>query len=377
LRIVEKILFSSLKQFYKFLMSYQEILVIALATLIGVAYLFKVRSYDIYEKEPISVLLVVAFVGGFVSIGTTVLLYFFVNVNLTFFDAIFKIGMIEELSKLIALIVVYRFIRKEFNEIVDGIVYITAISLGFAIIENITYAFRSDNPFVILSLRSVVSVLGHISFTGYMGIAFYIHKRVHKNYIGLWVTFLLASFAHGFYNGFLFTKELNLFFVFIFISLVMFQFWFLRTALGFSTFRLDLVAVNFEEIDKSSQFYCSLCERSINEKEVHFGKIKGGRCSSCKSIIFSHKNTIHLLHYFRPVLKARNFLKHLPWKKKRIITLDAENCVFYDTKTRFLSAPVLELSLWLKTNNIKDKSKVLARPVIGFILKNVGLKYIR
>ncbi len=358
-------------------MSVQEILIIALATLIGLAYLLKVRSYDIYEKEPLFLLLVVSVIGGVVSIGATAFLYLFVKVNYTFSDAIFKIGIIEELSKLIALIAVYRLISKEFNEIVDGIIYITAISLGFAVIENISYAFSSDYPFTILSLRSVVSVLGHISFSGYMGIAFYIHKKVHKNYVGLGLAIMLSSLAHGFYNGFLFSPMFNLFFVFIFIALIVFQFWFLRTALGFSGFRKELVAIEFEEKDNPAQLFCCGCERKINEKEISFGKIKGGFCSACKRIIFSYQNTIHLLHYFRPVLKARNFLKHLQWKRNRIIALDAGEYVLYDTRTRFLSAPILELSLWLKTSNIQDESKVLNRPVIGFLLKNVGLKYLR
>ncbi|NJK98431.1 MAG: PrsW family intramembrane metalloprotease [Bacteroidales bacterium] len=160
----------------------------------------------------------------------------FVEVQRNFFGAIFKIGLIEEFSKLLALMVVYYFIKKEFNEIVDGIIYITAISLGFAILENISYSLSSEDPFTLLFHRSVFSVLGHISFSGYMGISFYIHKKIRKNYLGIGLSVLLAALAHGFYDGVIFHPELNFLFNFIFIALIFLQFWFLKTALGFSEF---------------------------------------------------------------------------------------------------------------------------------------------
>ena len=150
-------------------MSTQSILIILIASLIGLAYLIKVRSYDIYEKESFWRLLIVAIVGGFLSVIFALYFYESVDVRLNFLDAIIKIGFIEESSKLLALALIYLFIKKDFNEIVDGIIYITAISLGFAIIENISYCFRSEEPFLLL-LHSLLNVFG----------ATEANKRCHK-----------------------------------------------------------------------------------------------------------------------------------------------------------------------------------------------------
>jgi len=112
----------------------QDIVIIVLAFLIGIAFLLKIRSYDIYEKEPFRKLLLVMIIGGIISIGTSMFLYRFVEINLNIIDAILKIGLIEEFSKLIALFIAYQFIKNDFNEIVDGLIYITAVALGFSII---------------------------------------------------------------------------------------------------------------------------------------------------------------------------------------------------------------------------------------------------
>src|SRR5690554_4808201 len=179
----------------------QIVIISIVASLIGVGYLIKIRSYDIYEKEPFIALFLVAVCGGILSIVYT-FVYVFFDVKENFVDAIIKIGLIEEFAKFMALVTVYPFIKKNFNEIVDGILYISAISLGFSVIENVFYAMDSDQPFSLLFQRSIFSTLGHLSFSGYMGIAFYIHKRIHKNYVGIVFSIVLAALAHGFYDGF-------------------------------------------------------------------------------------------------------------------------------------------------------------------------------
>ena len=92
-------------------MSTQSILIILIASLIGLAYLIKVRSYDIYEKESFWRLLIVAIVGGFLSVIFALYFYESVDVRLNFLDEIIKIGFIEESSKLLALALIYLFIK--------------------------------------------------------------------------------------------------------------------------------------------------------------------------------------------------------------------------------------------------------------------------
>jgi protease PrsW len=352
-----------------------NISIVTVASLVGVAYLYKIRSYDIYEKEPFIKLFLVALAGGIISILTTMFLYEWVEVKLNFIDAIIKIGFIEESSKLFALILIYGFIRKDFNEIVDGIIYITAISLGFAIIENIFYALRSGDPYTVLSQRSVYAVIGHISFSGYMGISFYIHTQIRKNYTGIAFSVVLAALAHGFYDGVLFHEKISFLFQFVFLLLFIFQFWLLRTALGFSEFREKLSNTTFTDTNKVVLLNCCNCDISMKTKEIEFWSIKAGICPSCGNIVFNGKNSEKLFQYFRPIKYYDTYMKSLP-KNERNISLDESKRILINKERKYLSAEVNNLGTWLDENNNKDREKVFQYPLIGFVLKQLGLKYI-
>jgi RsiW-degrading membrane proteinase PrsW (M82 family) len=356
-------------------MSALDITIIVVATLIGVAYLIKIRSYDIYEMEPFSTLLFVAILGGVVSIFTSFFLYAFFNVEQNFVDAIIKIGVIEELSKLFALILIYYFIKNNFNEIVDGIIYITAISLGFAVIENIFYAFSSEYPFLLLFKRSIFSVMGHISFSGYMGVAFYIHKRVQENYLGIIISVLIAALAHGLYDAVIFHQELIFLFNFIFVGLVFLQFWLLKTTLSFSKFREELNETTFKETENSITLHCNLCTKSLVSKELSFWKIKGGMCDSCNSIVFNSANVTRLLKYFRPILKPKKILKDLSNYNQKSAP-DSGGKIYYNHANNTLIAKISDLGLWFKEGNFNDRKYVLEMPFFGYFLKQLGLKYL-
>lgn len=351
------------------------ILIILLATFIGVIYLHKVRSYDIYEKEPFFRLLGMMILGGIISIITSLIIYAFVEVNNTIIDAIFKIGLIEELSKLFALVVAYKIIEKDFDEIVDGIIYITAVSLGFSVIENIFYAFSNESPIQILLYRSIFATVGHISFSGYMGIAFFVHKKLKKNYLGIAFSVALASLAHGLYDGVLFHQEVTFLFTFVYISLIALQIWLLRISLGFSTFRKELSVDLFAETSKTVHLTCNICEKNIETKEMTFWKIRAGVCGTCNSIVLNSENTSRLFKYFRPTLRVKKFFKRLP-KDKILIGLDPEKRIVINTNTKNLTAGIPRLSLWLKETNEMDKNDILRFPVIGIILKYIGLRYL-
>lgn len=350
-----------------------SISVIIIAFLIGIIYLVKIRNYDIYEKEPFYKLLLVTIGGGFFSIICSLVIYQFVDVKENFTDAIFKVGIIEEFSKLAALLAVYSFIKKDFNEIVDGIIYITAVSLGFSVFENILYSIGSEEPYSLLLRRSVFSVLGHISFSGYMGIAFYIHKRVRRNYTGIILSVALAAAAHGFYDGVLFIQALNSFFLFFFTSLFLLQFQFLRTTLCFSAFRKILSADTFKPINKSDVVTCCRCRKDQISRIYEFNNIRAGICDSCNDMLFDYQNTKNLFRYFRPVLN-RNYLKNI--SQKEFIYLDMENKIYYSTQRKILGAEIEYLGKWLEENNKLDRMKILNYPLIGFILKQLGLKYV-
>jgi RsiW-degrading membrane proteinase PrsW (M82 family) len=85
--------------------------------------------------------------------------------------------LIEESFKGIAVLVVLIFARSEFDDVLDGLVYGALIGVGFAMTENILYfgqAYQEGGlgSFGVLVLaRSVLSGLGHPSYTAVTGAA--------------------------------------------------------------------------------------------------------------------------------------------------------------------------------------------------------------
>ncbi len=106
--------------------------------------------------------------------------------------------------------VLYHFIynHTEFDEPYDGIVYAGSISLGFATLENVMYAFLAPASFGSLVVRALLPVSGHALFGIMMG--YYVGKakfesngKKRRNYIA--VSFLLPIMLHGSYDWIMIT----------------------------------------------------------------------------------------------------------------------------------------------------------------------------
>ncbi|MBQ7631164.1 MAG: PrsW family intramembrane metalloprotease [Paludibacteraceae bacterium] len=111
----------------------------------------------------------------------------------------------EESAKLLML---WLLLRKNpyFDERLDGIVYATAVSLGFAGLENIMYLVQSvatSGSFVGTGIsRALFAVPGHFFFGVLMGFFYGLasfgnpHKRRHY----LWLAWFAPVLAHGLYD---------------------------------------------------------------------------------------------------------------------------------------------------------------------------------
>ena len=111
-------------------------------------------------------------------------------------------AFVEEGLKL-AVIKVYVFPKKDFDEVVDGIVFTITASMGFAFFENILY---TDGPSSVLILRGFTAVLLHASASGIMG--YYIGMSKSGQDYSIRKGFLAAVLIHGLYDFFLFTETL-------------------------------------------------------------------------------------------------------------------------------------------------------------------------
>lgn len=121
-----------------------------------------------------------------------------------FIMSFFVIAPIEELLKFFAVKQwIYRSL--EFDEVMDGIVYTVAASLGFATVENLLYVFQHGVQVGIA--RAFLAVPGHAFFGALMG--YYIGRaKFSKEKEGslLFKGIFLAVFFHGLYDFLLLTQ---------------------------------------------------------------------------------------------------------------------------------------------------------------------------
>ena len=165
-------------------------------------------------------MLVKAFLYGVLSIFLSLclsipfgILGLYPNENITVFDAIrqsfIAAAIPEESAKLFML---WLLLRKNsfFDEKIDGIVYASFVSLGFAAVENIMYLSSSEN-FVTTSItRALFSVPGHFSFGILMGY-FYSMARFYTNnkLQNLILSLATPVIAHGLFNTILRTVSVS------------------------------------------------------------------------------------------------------------------------------------------------------------------------
>ncbi|MCA9601542.1 MAG: PrsW family intramembrane metalloprotease, partial [Myxococcales bacterium] len=90
--------------------------------------------------------------------------------------AILSAPVVEELWKGAGVLGFFYFFRRQFDGIVDGVIYATFIGLGFASVENVIYyakaAHRGDDALALtFILRGVLSPWVHPLFTSMLGVA--------------------------------------------------------------------------------------------------------------------------------------------------------------------------------------------------------------
>ena len=353
------------------LTSKELLILITVTYLIGFFFLMFIRKYDIYEKEPISKLLLFSFFGGIVSVIVASFIYIFVHPKENLVDAILFVGTVEEFAKLSSFLILYKLIKKDFDEIVDGIIYMAALSLGFSVIENLFYALDSDFPYKILAIRFLTATIGHISFSIYMGIALYVHKKVHKNYIGIVLSFLLATLAHGLYDGVIFQPELNMFFIPVFITLVILSFRLLKIAYAYSK-KKNLLSLDTFKRKKSNQVDCCNC----GGKEALSYQFKNQNflvCQTCGHALINKDTFKVLMKYYRPMSSYKNFSKQFLNHKDNYI--DPERMIYFHAQKEKINTALPALNLWFNEENQKDLA-LYHKKFVGRIFYYLGLRFL-
>lgn len=192
-----------------------------LALTLGPGFVVLIWIYlkDKYEKEPLY-LIFFAFLGGAASsmivLGANMLWtsYGFGISNSDMWEtavyAFVSVGATEELVKLLVVLIFF-YPNKAFNEPFDGIVYATAVSMGFATAENLIYVYinaKPDDAHWVALLRMFSAVPAHATFAIVMGYFIGNGKFSSNKWIYLFMAWFFSSILHGAYDFFLFLRNI-------------------------------------------------------------------------------------------------------------------------------------------------------------------------
>ncbi len=177
---------------------------------------------DRYEKEP-KALLGAAFIwgvliagGGAYIINTVLGLGVYIVTGsegaTDFATASIIAPVVEESLKGLAVLVVFFLFRKEFDSILDGIIYAGITALGFAAIENVLYIYNYgyqeggwSGLWQLVFIRVILVGWQHPFYTAFTGIGLAI-ARMNRNIlikiIAVLGGFAVAVFTHAFHNTF-------------------------------------------------------------------------------------------------------------------------------------------------------------------------------
>jgi RsiW-degrading membrane proteinase PrsW (M82 family) len=182
--------------------------------------LLALRAIDRNEKEPWRLVLVAAAWGAVVatslviwaeSLWQTIAIRTLVPGPGLDVSTAFSAGILEELAKGSAVVLLFLVMRNEFDDVVDGIIYGAAVGLGFNFMESVSYM---TNLYAIFAPEGVGSyaagfqwyarqvlglVFGHATYTAFVGAGVGIARQlpdVRRKIIAIAAGFLVAIAAH-------------------------------------------------------------------------------------------------------------------------------------------------------------------------------------
>ena len=169
-------------------------------------------SHDKYEKEPLKSL-TKAFFGGILSAFLAIVLAVSMSFPLpegasggyaAFIHSFWEAAIPEEISKF-ALLYLFIWRDRNFNEYYDGILYAVFVSLGFACLENILYVM--EHGMSIAVSRALLAVPLHALCGVIMGYYFSLARFTNRKVSNLLKAVFFAVLAHGVYDFILFFLE--------------------------------------------------------------------------------------------------------------------------------------------------------------------------
>jgi RsiW-degrading membrane proteinase PrsW (M82 family) len=177
---------------------------------------------DRYDPEPVWALSLVLGWGGIAACGFSALVNTSVHAiadgigGPVFGDVMsscVSAPLIEELTKGMAVFFMFYFMRRQFDGVVDGVIYATFAALGFAAVENILYYGNAAKAEMLQNkeglllgtffVRGILAPWGHPLYTSMTGLGFGIARETNKTWLK-WLApiggYFFAVFLHSVWN---------------------------------------------------------------------------------------------------------------------------------------------------------------------------------
>lgn len=199
-----------------------------------------------------------------------------------FVGAVISAPIFEEATKGIFVLGMLLFLRREFDGVVDGVIYATFVALGFAATENVLYYGRSLQKGgltalgVTVVLRGVLAPWGHPLYTAMTGIGVGIARETNSTALKLFAPvggYCVAVGLHALWNG---TAVLSDWFKMPELFLLLLPLWFVFL-FAFGVIVIFLVRREGQIIRKNLQDEVLLGNLSKEELELvcsPFGRLK-------------------------------------------------------------------------------------------------------
>ena len=198
-------------------MSHLElILLFIMAFLPPIIYAIWIRNTEKYHREKWKPIFLCFIWGATIAIIAAIFLEIILHISIEIsindenlfglITVVIVAPFAEELTKPLALRL--KSVKKELDELEDGLIYGAVAGLGFSATENLIYgwSFLSEGIFIFLiliSLRSFGGCLLHASATAWTGYGYGKTIMKHSSLIRVVPYFILAVFVHAFYNSLL------------------------------------------------------------------------------------------------------------------------------------------------------------------------------
>lgn len=181
----------------------------------ALVYLFVPRLLDRYDPEPAYALVMALGWGGVAACGFSALVNTLVGELIggglgAVVSTVVSAPLVEEASKGILVLGFFYFLRREFDGVVDGIIYGTFVAIGFAAVENVIYYAQAgmehggDGIRTTFFLRGLLTPWGHPLYTSMTGIGVGIARESSRAWVRLVspaLGYCGAVFLHATWNG--------------------------------------------------------------------------------------------------------------------------------------------------------------------------------